>query len=85
MWSGYKFVGDNIDKNIKPRYQRQDQRAKSFHYFHGYAIKDRVNFSRISDIPPPYTVPEPSVLIPSLSDLESLKEDLKILTARYAI
>ena len=23
MWFGYKFVGDNIDKNVKPRFQRQ--------------------------------------------------------------
>ena len=22
MWSGYKFVGDNIDKNFRPRFQR---------------------------------------------------------------
>ena len=21
MWFGYKFVGDNIDKNVKPRFQ----------------------------------------------------------------
>ena len=58
---------------IKPNFQCQDQRAK----FHGYAIKDRVNYPHILDKPPSYTVPEPGVLIPSL--WESLKEDLKFL------
>lgn len=26
-WFGYKFVGDNIDKNVKPSFQRAEQRG----------------------------------------------------------
>lgn len=81
-WLGYKFVGDNIDKNIRPRYQRHNMRGQSLHYFHGYAVKDRVNLSELLDKPPARTMPKSSVFIPSLSDLTSLKEELAILIAR---
>ena len=43
MWFGYKFVGDNIDKNVKPSLQRQELRRQSLHYFHGCAVRDRVD------------------------------------------
>ena len=77
-------MGDNIDKNVKPRFQRHEKQGQSFHFFHGYAVKDRVDLSELSDKPPVYTIPEPSVLIPSLTDLTSVKEELTILIARYA-
>ena len=45
VWYGYKFVGDNVDKNIKPTFQREEHHTvNSLHHFHGYAICDRVNF-----------------------------------------
>ena len=40
----YKLVGDNIDKVVKPRHMRIDHQAKSLHYFHSYAVKDRIDF-----------------------------------------
>ena len=83
MWSGYKFVGDNIDKNVRPRFQRQEARGQSFHHFHGYAVRDRVDLSKLSDKPPAHTTPEPSILLPSQTDLNCLKEELTILIARY--
>ena len=27
-WTGFKIVGDNVDKTIKPTYQRHDHRGK---------------------------------------------------------
>ena len=30
---GYKIMGDNIDKNVRPRYARQDNKTLSLHYF----------------------------------------------------
>ena len=38
MWFGYKFVGDNIDKSVKPSLQRHKLRGQSLHYIHGYAV-----------------------------------------------
>ena len=47
-WSGFKLVGDNIDKNIKPRDMRFSSQTTSLHYFHLYAVKDRINFKHLS-------------------------------------
>ena len=57
-WFGYKFVGDNVDKNIRPSYQRMEHhRGQSLHYFHGYALRDRVDLSNYSDATSPYVTP----------------------------
>ena len=45
----YKLVGDNIDKEVRPRDLRSDHQTRSLHYFHTYAVKDRVDLSDICD------------------------------------
>ena len=50
-WCGFKVVGDNIDKTVKPRDMRFDQPSKSLHYFHVYAVKDRIDASGLSAVP----------------------------------
>ena len=47
-WPGFKLVGDNIDKTIKPRDMRINNQANSVHYFNFYAVRDRINFSHLS-------------------------------------
>ena len=48
---GYKLVGDNIDKMVKSRYMRLNgHRNKSFHYFHSFAMQNRIDISTLSDI-----------------------------------
>jgi hypothetical protein len=44
-WCGFKVVGDNIDKNVRPRHMRLDKGTQSLHYFNAYAIMDRVDCS----------------------------------------
>ena len=34
LWCGYIFVGDNMDKNVKPSRKGQEIKGKSLHYFH---------------------------------------------------
>lgn len=48
QWSGYKLVGDNIDKTVRPRFMRSDHQAISFNYFNTYAVKDRIDMSELS-------------------------------------
>ena len=81
-WFGYKFVGDNIDKNVKPSFQRAEQRGQSLHHFHGYAVRDRVNLSGLSDEPPEYSECDPQLLLPSSEDITSLKQEFVILVSR---
>ena len=43
---GYKLVGDNVDKNVKPSLQRYEMRSQSLHQFHSFAVRDRVPIAR---------------------------------------
>lgn len=47
----YKLVGDNIDKTVKPRDMRNDSQTCSIHYFHTYALRDRIDFAHPNDKP----------------------------------
>lgn len=49
LWSGFKLVGDNIDRNFRRRFQCVEYQTRSFHYFHSYAVLDRVNYSSLPD------------------------------------
>ena len=51
-WHGHKYVVDNVDKKFKPSKQRIDHSGLDIHYFHGYAVYDRVNLVCTSDAPP---------------------------------
>ena len=42
---GYVMVGDNIDKNVQPAFQRLDRTTQSLHYFHSYAVLNRIDTS----------------------------------------
>ena len=83
QWFGYKFVGDNVDKNVKPSYQRQELQGQSLYHFHGYAVRDRVDLSGLSDEAPPFSTPDATQFLPTTKDISSLKEELHILVARY--
>ena len=81
---GVKLVLDNIDSTVRPRYQRLDSQNKSLHYVQVYAVKDRTDFSRLSDSPPS---PGRSVydILPTTSDYQMLKENFAILVARVLV
>ena len=80
-WSGFKLVGDNIDKNFRRRFQRVEYQTRSFHYFHSYAVLDRVNYSSLPDIQrDEIRVHE---LTPNEADVQEMKETLIILVTRY--
>ena len=53
----YKIVGDNIDFNIVPRYMRIDHKLNSLHYFHSYAVCDRIGVENLPYQKPPSCLP----------------------------
>lgn len=87
---GYKLVGDNIDKNVRPRHMRQDRQTLSMHYYHSYAVRDRVNVSGLSDARPSLkntpllSVPVTDVL-PSDSDHKNLMHNFALLVSRHLV
>ena len=69
----YKLVDDNIDKTVKSRYMRlNSHRNKSFHYFHSFAVQNRIDISSLPDVLPhrcpnhPYKVV--LIILPSAGD-----------------
>ena len=61
----YKLVFDNIDKTVKPRYMRLESQTKSLHYVQLYAVKDRVNLSHLSQVPPVVSDIDLSLILPN--------------------
>jgi len=60
---GFVIVGDNIDKNRSPLYQRQDCSTFFLHYFHSYAALNRIDISGLSDNhPSPINIPLGKIL-----------------------
>ena len=83
VWNGFKIVGDNIDKNIRPSYQRCDRQTASLHYFHVCAVGDRIDFSSLPDFRPNSVLIDPTDLLPKTADVDALKDEFQILVGRY--
>ena len=47
-WTGFKIVIDNLDKSIKPSFQRLDRSNQLLHFVQMYAVLDRVDFLIVS-------------------------------------
>jgi hypothetical protein len=78
----FKFVGDNFDKDVKPRDMRFNRQTQSLHYFNVYAVRDRIdtsNFSEKHESPPTLQLYD---FLPSNEDYSSLKENFKVLVSR---
>ena len=80
--TGFGMVGDNVDQNVRPSFQRGDMQTESWHCFHSYAVVDRVDISHLSDEPPAAVVSSDSVL-PSSSDQVELYGEFEVLVLRY--
>jgi len=86
---GYRFCGDNIDKTIKTRYMRSDKQNVSLHYFHSYAVLNRIDTSQFSE-----TVPDTSKLnietvanslLPSVADDLAIKDNIATIISRVLV
>ena len=81
-WPGFKLVGDNIDKNFRPSFQRYYNSTNSMHAFHVYAVQDRIDFSSYSDINPDRSIDVTKLLI-TKADINQFKDNAVVLLSRY--
>lgn len=83
-WQGFKIVGDNIDKTVRPRHQTIDSRTQSLRYFNSFAVQDRVDLSSYSDHTPSVDIDTLSMdcLLPTHNDLQTLRSCFAIHIAR---
>ena len=82
-WCEYKIVGDNIDKNVRPSFQRLDRTTQSLHYFHSYSVLDRIDHSTLSNAKPDLGKIDTASLLPSAGDITKVKHDFAVLVSRY--
>lgn len=77
-------MGDNIDKNVKPRHETLEHTTQSLHYFNCFAVLDRINLSGLSDKQP--TVDGSSFdfssILPSNDDYSQLRAGFAVLVSR---
>ena len=78
----FKEVGDNLDKNIRPSFQRISHQTKSVHYFHTLAVRDRIDFSDLSESVPHGIKISLTTLLPSPADLANLFDELQVIVTR---
>ena len=79
--SGYRLVGDNIGKGVKARFMRnQKHRDQSLHYFHSFAVKNRVDHTDYPDVYPDTCLDQPKrrakTLLPSKEDDITLRRNI---------
>ena len=82
MVNRFKEVGDNLDKNIRPSFQRISHQTKSVHYFHTLAVRDRIDFSDLSESVPHGIKISLTTLLPSPADLANLFDELQVIVTR---
>ena len=80
-------MGDNIDKEVRPRQMRSDYQTRSVHYLHTYAVRDRIDLSAISDQAPSVEISSIDLinLLPNAEDDECLQRKFAILIARVLL
>ena len=83
----YILVGDNWDKNLRPRHMTMEHGTTSLHLFHAYAIQSRVYSTDLPDDKPVADLKQMSVLafLPSMKDCENLRNNYVALVARVLV
>ena len=82
----YKIIGDNLDKNVKPsaRDMRSDHQTRSLHYYHAYAVRDRIDLTNFEDSPSLPNLKDIDVqeILPSATDKNEIHSNFSFLVAR---
>ena len=86
-WCGFRIVGDNIDKSVKPRDLRHNHQSASLHYFHAYAVKDRIDVSNLSSDMPLIVSSDIDInsLLPSHENAATLEANMCTLVIRILV
>lgn len=86
-WTGFKLVGDNIDKTVHPRRQRSDRQTKSLHYFNTMAVRDRIDMSVFSDEEKMLDLSTVNLdsLLPDEIDIKAIRTNFSVLVSRVLV
>ena len=86
--TSFVIVGDNLDKDFRPRHMTLDRQVRPEHMFHYFGVKNRV-VSRhpLSDNTPTCHLDDlgPGDFLPSVNDSLQLRENYVTLICRMAL
>ena len=87
MLSICRIVGDNWDLEVKARCQTKSQTNKSLHYFHAYAVKDRIIPKGLHNSKPQKSIDELEMqeILPTAEGQESIISDLAYIIPRIIV
>ena len=82
-----RIVGGNWDLEVKARYQTKSQTNKSLHYFHAYAVKDRVVANGMDNKEPQKSIDEIEMreFLPTPEVQEAIASDLTSIIPRVIL
>ena len=83
----YIIVGDNLDKNIHPRFMTKCKQGESLHFFHAYAALDRIDFTHLNNDEPIGQTDKLSLstCLPDISDCNQLRQNYAVLLGREIV
>jgi L1 cell adhesion molecule like protein len=83
----FVIVGDNIDKRVNPRDMRIDRQAQSLHYFHSYAVRNRVPSSHLDGTHAQCDIKRLpiSTFLPTLEDCTAICDNYIVLVSRIIV
>ncbi|KAJ7331119.1 hypothetical protein OS493_020821 [Desmophyllum pertusum] len=83
----FRIVGDNWDLEVKARCQTKSQTNKSMHYFHAYAVKDRVVPKGLDSTGPQKSIDEIEMqeILPTPEVQEAIISDLAYIIPRVLV
>ena len=84
---GFKLIGDNIDQGVNARFMRaQYHQNQSLHYFHFFAVQNRIDHSHYPDVHSHTCFDSPRhralALLPSQEDDNTLRSIIITLVSR---
>ena len=83
----YVLVGDNIDKNVAPRYMRSNSQVQSIHAWNSYGSLDRYDSKEVSQGIQLLDINGVSVnaFLPTVDDIANLRLNYIVLCARVLV
>ena len=85
----YILVGDNVDKNVRPRFMRVDRQVQSIHAWHQYASLHRFDLQSVSDSLTSHLKDIKAVgvneFLPSAADTVSICSNYIVLVSRILV
>lgn len=83
MCPSYQIVGDNVDLHQKPTNRSIERRARDHHWFHLYAVRDRISgLDQSNDAPIANIATVPlQTFLPSLAECLQLREEFAVLVS----